>query len=499
MRRRSLPIHWRFTIGFLMIFSIATGCLYAYMSHILAEQTETTIREDMKKLQQFTYDHIQQYLLVQQASKDHKDDGFETLLYGISRTMGHSVAYYDKEGSFVGETVLTKNGSVRLGLNRQPSAALSNTFEADRSLSLENKSVVTILQDKGKHLVLLSFPFYSNDRYEGLFRITSDYSSRYEHNAAILRSFAWFIAALFAIVIVFTYILSNRITRPLVKLSHAMKGFGEGRQAEHKLPVERGDEAGQLAVSFMQMKEQIEEQLTHLEAERNRVVELEQSKRRFYQHITHELKTPLTSISGYAQIIGEPGFDDPVFLERAAGRIKTESDRLHSMVVQVLELARREEGEGRQPEEPIELDAQLEACCEDMEMKASRYDMKLLCDAQAITVSGQREELRKVWVNLLDNAIKYGATGTTIYIKAVREAEYAIIQVKNEREREEDADELLVFEPFYRDNGAVTKEQGSIGLGLVICRSIVDSHDGTIDYRQEGSSVIVQVKLPIRT
>jgi len=497
MRRGTLPIHWKFTVGFILIFSIAAGCLYAYMSHILAEQTKVTIREDMKKLQTFAYDHIQQYSIVQQASNEQKENEITPLLYGISRSTGHPVAFYDKEGTFIGETFMTKNGSARLAMN--PSAPLAHTFENDRTLTLENKSVVTMLQDEDNHLVLLSFPYYTNNQYEGLFRITSDYSSRYAHNAAILKSFAWFIAALFVVITVFTYMLSNRITRPLFKLSHAMKGFGEGRQSEHKLPVERGDEAGQLAASFIQMKGQIEEQLAHLAAERNRVVELEQSKRRFYQHITHELKTPLTSISGYAQIIGEPGFDDPVFLERAAGRIKTESDRLHSMVVQVLELARREEGEGRQPDEPVELGDQLEACCEDMELKASRYDMVLQCDVQALTVSGQREELRKVWVNLLDNAIKYGATGTTIRIQAVREEGYAVVQVRNECDQEREADELLVFEPFYRDYGAAMKEPGSIGLGLAICRSIVASHEGTIDFRQEGSSVLVQVKLPLWT
>ncbi|GGG64537.1 sensor histidine kinase [Paenibacillus radicis (ex Gao et al. 2016)] len=493
-----MPLNWRFTVGFIIIFSISTFCLYFYMSYILAEQTKATIREDMEKLQSFAYDHIQQYALVNQGNEQIEKDGITPLLYGISRSTGHPIAYYDKDGIFIGETLFTKNGSVRLEL--QPSTILSYAFEADRALSLDNKSVVTMTENNGKHLVLLTFPYYSNDRYEGFFRMTSDYSSRYKHNDAILRSFSWFAAVLFVVVTLFTYILSSRMTRPLFKLSLAMRGFGEGKQTDAYLPIDRRDEVGQLSLSFEQMKGQIEDQLAHLIAERNRVMELEQSKRRFYQHITHELKTPLTSISGYAQIIGKPDFNDPVFLARAAERIKLESDRLHSMVVQVLELARREDTDSPQSVVPIDLSAQLEACCEDMEIKALRYDMKLECELQAaVTVLGHQEELRQVWVNLLDNSIKYGAAGTSIHVKAALTAERAVVQVSNERDQEQPIDEQMVFEPFYRVNDSLVKDHGSMGLGLAICQSIIGSHRGMIAFRQEGRQVHVQVELPLWT
>jgi len=497
MRRRILPIHWRFTIGFIVIFSISTGCLYMYLSHVLNEQTNVTIRVDMKKLQSFVYDHIQQDTLVHQGSKENEQELISRLLYGISRSTSHPAAYYDIAGRFAGETRFTKGGSAILDPLQSASGKFS--LEADIALSAQNKSVVTRVRNGDEYLIMLTIPFYPDDRYEGSFRLTIDYSSRYMHNNAILKSLAGFAAVLFVVVTVFTYILSRRMTRPLIALSHAMRGLGEGNQENAVLPENRSDEAGLLAASFKQMKRQIEEQMEHLDAERNRVVVLEQSKRRFYQHITHELKTPLTSISGYAQIIGKPNFDDPAFLERAAVKIKIESDRLHSMVAQVLELAHKEdEGEG-QANVPVDLHEQLLACCDDLEMKAARYKMLLQCHSQRLTVSGQSEELRKVWVNLLDNAIKYGVVGTGIQIKAFRSAEFAVVQVVNERDIDRDVDELLVFEPFYRAHGAAMSDSGSIGLGLAICRAIVESHGGTIVYRQEGGNIIVQTKLPLWT
>ncbi|MFD2114309.1 sensor histidine kinase [Paenibacillus yanchengensis] len=494
MKSISLPIHWKFTIGFILLFSLATGCLYYYMSHVMEKQTKLTIQEDMKKLQLYTYDFIQQYTLIHQG-KEAANERITPLLQALNRSTGHSAAYFDKDGHLSGKTLQSTNVSLRL--DSKSASIFMHHLEEDQALSLQNKSIVTIVQDGRKHLVLLTLPYYVEDQYEGMFRMVSDYSSHYTHNDAILKSLAWFLAVLFIIVPLFSYLLSIKITRPLLMLSRVIRRFGEGKQENGTLPLNQKDEVGQLAQNFQRMKEQIEKQMEHLTEERNKVIELEQNKRRLYQHITHELKTPLTSISGYAQIIGEPGFHDAIFLERAATRIKVESDRLHTMVVQVLELARQEEGENRQTVLLFDLGAQLKACCEDMEIKASRYNMKLQCDVQDIFINGQEEELRRVWVNLLDNAIRYGAARTAIAIKMECTEKHIIVQVRNKQEQDHKANVALIFEPFYRENNSLAKEQGSIGLGLAICRSIVEHHAGTIQFRQDDRSVIVQVQLPL--
>nr|WP_237179312.1 HAMP domain-containing sensor histidine kinase [Paenibacillus sp. MMS18-CY102] len=347
----------------------------------------------------------------------------------------------------------------------------------------------------------MSFPFYFKDSYAGVFCISSDYTARFKQNSAILQSFGWFSAGLILVVSLFVHVLTNKISRPLAALSHALREFGAGRNAAKAVPaIRREDEIGQLAGSFQQMKDQIEEHMHRIAAEQTKVVALEQSRRRFYQHITHELKTPIATISGYAQIISKRDFNDAVFLGKAAGKIKLESDRLHEMITQALELAQQDEGVREQDAEPLDLAAEIEDCCEDMAIKAARYGMKLeLAGSPADwTVFGQRAELRKVWINLLDNGIKYGAVGTAIHIQIQRQGNNAAIQFSNELDDETAVDSQLVFEPFYQHRGTAPSERGSIGLGLAICKSIAEHHGGTITFCQEGRYVKVRVKLPLR-
>lgn len=493
---KARAMHWRLTAGFIGIFAVATCCLYFYMSHTLERQTIRVIQEDMRKLQMFAYDHIAQYALFHEIEEDRLYEHIERIMHGVSRSSGHQTAYYDSEGRFRKAVSVTRGGFV--APETQEPTALRRTLSHHLDMTRNGSSVVTVGREGDRRLVLLSFPFYVNEHYAGTFRMTSDYSERFAHNAAVLRSFAAFGLLLFVAVTLFAFYMSRRITRPLAVLSRALLRFGEGKPLHTALPVHARDEAGELSRSFERMKRQIEEQMERIAAERNRVMELEQSRRRFYQHVTHELKTPLTTISGYAQIVGSPDFDDPAFLRKAAGAIKAESDRLHGMVVQVIELARMDRQAPETERETVNLMAELESCCEDMVMKANKYYMTLNCRLEPAAVNGRKDELRQVWMNVLDNAIKYGAAGTVIDIALTSREGRAIVRCSNEVEADADTvDGELVFEAFYRGGSTPKDGKGSVGLGLAISRSIIERHEGAISFIRDGRRATVEVELPL--
>lgn len=497
---RTRSMHRKLAVGFILIFAIATCCLYFYMSHALERQTLKTIEEDMRKLQMFAYEQIMQYQLFHETTEQQLARHVGEMMNGLSRSSGHQTAYYDKGGLFQTEVSFARNSSVIL--QRKEPAYLKQHMEITRA----GGSIVTIERTNSKRLAVFSFPLYINDRYEGMFLMTIDYTARFMQNAAILRSVALFGLLLFLVVTLFSFYMTRRMIRPLAALSQAMRRFGEGKPLAASLPLQTNDEVGALARSFEQMKQQLAEQIEHLDEERNRVIELEQSRRRFYEHVTHELKTPLTTISGYAQIIGEADFDDPLFLSKAAGAIKTESERLHGMVVQVIELARKEEQRMESEQEQVELAVELAGCCDDMALKAARYHMILNSHLEPVTIKGWKDELRQVWINLLDNAIKYGAAGTSIEIQLTKHNNLVLICFSNEPELHESEklaaaasrlDEELVFEPFYRIAGVRKQEAGSVGLGLTISRSIVERHNGTILFERQEQRVTVSVTLPL--
>ncbi|RXZ82523.1 sensor histidine kinase [Paenibacillaceae bacterium] len=489
-------IHRKFTIGFVLIFAVSACCLYLYMSHSLQNQTEKTIASDMKKLQMFSYDHIKQYALLNPLLDSNMTEHIDVLLRSLGLSSGHYAAYYTRDGAFWGEARTAGGGMILL--EKRESEVLLKSAEQDVAAAANNASTVTIVHVDKKSYVILTFPLYINNQLYGALRLTSDYTDRYVHNAAVLQSLAWFTVFLFILVFLFTFYLSRRMTRPLSALSQALLQFGDGQLAG-KLAVNTNDEVEELADSFERMRGKIEEQMATIAAEKRKIVELEQSRRQFFHHVTHELKTPLTTISGYAQIIEQPEFNDPAFLRKAAGKIRLESQRLHRMVVEVIALSRRETSPREEDKAPIMLSEVLKAASEDMQMKAAKYHMRIHCTAEPAVIEGQVNELHKVWVNLLDNAIKYGKEGTAIQLGLSLQSGKAVIRVKNDTAADHSVDGSLVFEPFYRKAAEEIKEEGSAGLGLAICKTIIERHQGTISFEHAAGATVVTIMLPLRT
>ena len=146
------------------------------------------------------------------------------------------------------------------------------------------------------------------------------------------------------------------------------------------------------------------------------------------------------------------------------------------------------------------IDKLLEDIVSSMRVKANRYAARIEAEIEeGLTVLGKPEELRKLFVNLIDNAIKYGEPGDPVTVRARADGQEVSICVENQIEensiRQEDFDKI--FLPFYRSRDEEKKEAGSVGLGLAICRNIVDDHGGSIAAEMPRSDRIsFQVTLP---
>lgn len=290
----------------------------------------------------------------------------------------------------------------------------------------------------------------------------------------------------------FSYILSRHITIPIVKLTKATSEVKKGK-LDVDIHFSRKDEIGQLTSNFNDMITTIRDQISTIEKDRDRLKELNEQEKRFFDNMTHELKTPLTSIQGYAEIIKEKGESDQKFFDKGMNHIVNESRRLHNLVIKLLEVS-RETSKDRNFDR-IDAGTVLKDVCESMRIRAERYKKRIICEIEeGLYVYGQMNRLRQLFINLLDNAIKYSLSNSNIMIKANVIGDQVLFIFKNPSDPYDNNQYTKVFQPFYSVNQKVS-EEGSVGLGLSIVKTIVEEHEGTIKmfYKENHTNITIEL------
>ena len=221
--------------------------------------------------------------------------------------------------------------------------------------------------------MLYSYPVVIDGVKVGILRFAKDFSPLYEQSGRIQNLIFYVALAIFAAAFLFSYMLSRHITIPIVKLTRASTEV-IGGNLHVRIGIRRKDEIGRLAANFGDMIRRISSQIATIARDRDRLKELNEQEKRFFDNVTHELKTPLTSILGYAEIIRKNGETDRAFFEKGMNHIVDESRRLHGMVLNLLEVSRR--NAGRAETELVETGGILRDVCDAMAIRAQRYKKK---------------------------------------------------------------------------------------------------------------------------
>lgn len=203
-------------------------------------------------------------------------------------------------------------------------------------------------------------------------------------------------------------------------------------------------------------------------------------RREFTANVTHELKTPLTSISGYAEIIRE-GLVKTEDIGRFAGKIYEEAQRLITLVEDILNLSRLDEG-APPPEQLVRVD--LYRLCEEaiasLGKAARQRDIQMQLSGQHLMVDGSEKILREIVYNLCDNAVKYNKEQGRVEVSVTREGERVVLCVQDTGIGIAPQETERVFELFYRVDKSHSKEIGGTGLGLSIVKHAAACHDAKV-------------------
>jgi len=228
--------------------------------------------------------------------------------------------------------------------------------------------------------------------------------------------------------------------------------------------------------------------------------QLERIRRDFVANVSHELKTPLTSIRGYVETLLDGALHDAQNNTRFLEKIEQNVERLSHLVTDLLSLARIESQEGSLPIERVDLHALVEQALRRHEPAALGRDQVLRLDkcSGPLLVLGDREALTQVIDNLVDNALKYTSAKGHITVRLRREARFGVLEVSDNGIGIPKVDIERVFERFYRVDKARSRSVGGTGLGLSIVKHLVVAMKGEVDVESKvdvGSTF--RVRLPL--
>ena len=221
----------------------------------------------------------------------------------------------------------------------------------------------------------------------------------------------------------------------------------------------------------------------------------EKMRREFTANVTHELKTPLTSISGYAEII-ESGIAAPEDIERFAGKIHKESGRLLSLIGDIIELSELDENTRPANYDKVDLSGLSREVAEDLHTNANKHEVEIKVNAaEKVLINGNRNQLYELVYNLCDNAIRYNRKGGSVTVTVKKDGENAFLSVADTGIGIPVKHQKRVFERFYRVDKSRSKETGGTGLGLAIVKHIAERHDGTITLKSNENGTVFTFKV----
>ncbi len=301
-----------------------------------------------------------------------------------------------------------------------------------------------------------------------------------------LRRFAWLLVAVGAAVLAVGlgggWVLGNRALRPVDNISAAASRISSGNLSERIDVAETDSELGRLAGVLNSTFARLEAAFAQ--------------QKQFTADASHELRTPLAVMITEAQAALARERSPEEYRETVAACLET-AQQMRRLTQSLLELARFDAGQVAVERSPFNLAEQAGACIELIKPLAEKRGIQIACDLQPAPIKGDPDRLAQVLVNLLTNAVEYNRLDGNIEVATGVHNGTATVKVSDTGRGISAQDLPHVFERFYRADKSRARAQGHYGLGLAICKAIVEAHGGTITLSsQPGVGTVFTVSLP---
>lgn len=315
-------------------------------------------------------------------------------------------------------------------------------------------------------------PVTINDEYIGSIFINTpvtDLTRTVEKSYQIIMLFT-----IFAIIgaFVMVYLFSKKISLPLIEINKAAKIMAKG-DFKKRIYINSKDEIGQLAIVLNDMAQSLDEQ--------------EKRRREFISNISHDIRSPLTSMKGFVEAI----IDGTIPKEKEEKYLKIvleETERLTKLANNILDITKLEdEDEDKNNNATFDINELIRRIIISFEARAisKNLDIKLSFAEKETCVFADLEKIQRVIYNLIDNAIKFTDNNKSIFIKTIVKGEKVFVSVKDEGQGISKEDQKRIFDRFYKVDSSRGKDKKGSGLGLSIVREFIISQKETIELKSE--------------
>ncbi|MDR0268429.1 ATP-binding protein [Paenibacillus sp.] len=292
--------------------------------------------------------------------------------------------------------------------------------------------------------------------------------------------------------IFFVLLLSWGTTRKLTNIIKGVKRMEEGNMDE-RIRVRSNDEIGMLADQINTMAERLQ---FSLQEERMAT----QAKNELITNVSHDLRTPLTSIIGYLRLIEEDKYKDEVELRYYVNIAYEKSKRMNRLVTDLFDYTRMGFGQiplNRSSIDLVQLIGQLTAEFT-LQLKHHQMEIELFPPQEKLLIYGDGDKIMQAFENLITNAMRYGKEGKKIQVHVAKENKEAVVRVVNFGPPIPSMELPYVFDRFYRVEKSRSLDTGGAGLGLAIVKSIIELHEGSIIATSSPQQTEFIARLPLQ-
>ena len=290
--------------------------------------------------------------------------------------------------------------------------------------------------------------------------------------------------------VIFSRRFAYSVTKPLQDISKEMlkvRGdYGELHFDRYKYP-----EINVIADTTMKMSRNVKDYLNRIEKEK-------QIRQEFFSNASHELKTPITSIQGYAELLESGMIVDEEMKADFARRIKKEAENMTGLINDILMISRLEAKDAEVVFSQVRISVLLDDILDSLKPLAAQSQVFIHSDCQPISIEANPQQMKELLNNLITNAVKYNRPGGQVWIQIREKGDAMLIRVRDNGMGIPEDSLDRIFERFYRVDKGRSRKQGGTGLGLSIVKHIVSFYQGTIRVSSEldkGSEFVVELPL----